>query len=135
MTRSVHPSPSGGIADGAAIGASIACLIHCLGLPLLITLAPAIGAVVALPHWFHLAGFACALPASAIAMHRGYRRHGMILPFAAAAIGLTLIGLGAFGGFRVLVETGLTVAGSVALVAGHLGNWRLRRAATKGNAR
>jgi hypothetical protein len=42
------------------------------------------------------------------------------------ATGLVLIGLGALAGFRLALETGVTVIGSLLLAVGHLRNWRLR---------
>jgi hypothetical protein len=127
--------PTGIWLDGFAIGTSAFCLIHCLALPLVFALMPAAVAVLGTPEWFHLAAFVVAVPASAIAMRSGYRHHGMLLPLILAALGLFLIGLGAVGGFRILLETGVTVAGSLLLATGHLRNWRLQRLALAGPRR
>lgn len=118
--------------DAFAVGASALCLFHCLALPLILALAPAASNVLGMPTWFHLAAFAVAVPASAIAMRRGYRHHGVALPALLGTIGLVLLGLGALCGFRLLVETGFTVFGSVLLAAGHLRNWRLQRTVSHG---
>jgi hypothetical protein len=117
--------------DAAAIGASAACLVHCLMLPLLFAALPAASRLLSLPESFHLAAFAFAVPASAIAMGTGYRHHGALLPAGFGAIGLLLIGIGALGGLELLLETGVTVAGSLLLATGHLGNWRLRARAIR----
>ena len=114
--------------DLAAVGASLACLIHCLLLPLLFAALPAITLLVKVPESFHLSAFLFAVPASAAAMLSGYRHHGAAHPLAMAAVGLALIGAGALGGFRLVFETGLSVAGSVILAAAHVRNWRLRNA-------
>lgn len=113
--------------DMFAVGASAACLAHCLALPLLFALVPATTSLLDLPAWFHVAAFAFAAPASAAALLLGYRRHGALMPAIIAGIGLTLLGAGALGGFRILMETGLSVAGSLLLAFGHLRNWRLQR--------
>ncbi|HTU13057.1 MAG TPA: MerC domain-containing protein [Allosphingosinicella sp.] len=115
--------------DGVAVGASFLCLAHCLLLPLVFAALPAAAAIIGLPDWFHAAAFLVAVPASALAMLGGYRRHGAILPVLIGALGLALLGAGALLGFRLAVETALTVAGSMLLAAGHLFNWRLRRSA------
>lgn len=110
--------------DGAAIGASALCLIHCLALPVLIALLPALADLLAVPESFHLAALAFAVPASAVALGTGYRRHGMLLPAAIGVMGLGLLGWGALGGHAVATETGLSVLGSILLAAGHVWNWR-----------
>lgn len=112
--------------DAIAGGVSLLCLVHCLGLPLLLGLLPAIGSILHVPHSFHVAMLAIAVPASAIAMQRGYRHHGILLPALLGAIGLLLLGLGAMSHDRLWVETGFTVCGSVTLALAHLRNWRLQ---------
>lgn len=117
--------------DAAAIGASAACLVHCLALPLLFAALPAASYLLQLPESFHLGAFLFAIPASALAMSAGYRRHGAMLPGGFGAVGLILIGAGALGGFELMLETGVTVVGSVLLAVGHVGNWRLRARALR----
>lgn len=114
--------------DVAGLSASFACLAHCLLLPIALALLPALSSVLALPEETHVAAFAFAIPASGLAMLGGYRRHGMAQPLLLGAIGLAALGFGALGGFRWLVETGCTVAGSLLLTAAHLQNWKLRAA-------
>lgn len=114
--------------DLLGAGASAACLAHCLLLPLLLALLPALSSLLAVPEAVHLAAFGFAVPASGLAMARGYRLHGILQPAAVGAAGLAALGLGTLGGFDWLAETGLTVAGSLLLMAAHLRNWRLRNA-------
>jgi len=121
-------------ADKMAIGLSFACLVHCLLLPVAIALIPAAGGLAGLPEELHLMLFLVAVPISASAIVAGYRRHGAFLPGAIAAIGLALIGTGAIAGLAVLVETSITVLGSVLLVAAHLGNWRSNSRVSLGEA-
>jgi len=112
--------------EGLAISASAACLVHCLGVPLLFALLPAASSLLGVPESFHLVAFIIAVPASGLALLSGYRRHGAMLPVLCGAGGLLLLGAGALGGQAYLVETGLTVIGSLVLGFGHLRNWRLR---------
>lgn len=112
--------------DLLAIGASGACLLHCLLLPLAFALLPAASRFIELPESFHVAAFVTAVPASALAIISGYRRHGAFQPGLIAAPGLLLIGIGALGGLNLVLESGFSVLGSVVLAVGHLTNWRLR---------
>lgn len=114
-----------------AIGASAVCLAHCLMLPLLFALLPAASRLFAVPEAFHIGAFVLAIPASALAMRTGYRHHGIVHPVLLGLLGLILLGVGALGGQRLLIETGFTVTGSVLLAIGHLSNWRLRHAASR----
>ena len=120
-------------ADLLGITLSLTCLVHCLALPLLILLAPALGTWIAMPEWVHAAILMPALPAAIFAMKDGWRRHGRMAPagLAAAGLGLLAAGLAAHEGWMALAdpETAdrlLTSLGAVALVTAHLLNWRWR---------
>lgn len=117
--------------DMFAVSASAVCLAHCLLLPLLLALLPATSRFLDVPEGVHVGAFMLAIPASAYAMRTGYRHHGIVQPLLLGALGLILLGVGALGGLRLLVETGFTVTGSVLLAVGHLSNWRLRNAASR----
>lgn len=119
--------------DSAAIGASVLCLLHCLALPLLFALLPALAGLVAVPESFHRVALLFAIPASAIALLGGYRRHGLPLPAAIGLIGLALMIWGALGGLALAAETGLTVLGSMMLASCHIWNWRATTALGKGS--
>lgn len=121
--------------DMLAIGASAACLVHCLFLPLLFAVLPSVSRLLNLPEGLHLGAFLLAIPASAFAMRTGYRQHGIVHPALLGGLGLVLLGVGALGGMRLLVETGLTVIGSVLLAIAHLRNWRLQSAAFRTRAK
>jgi len=118
---------SAGWLDGFAIGASALCLVHCVAPPLLIALGPSATRLLGLPEWLHLSAFGVAIPFSAVAMLLGYRHHGALWPAALSCIGLVLLGIGALAGQQWLLETGLTVIGSVVLALAHLNNLRLTR--------
>ena len=120
-------------ADLLGITLSLTCLVHCLALPLLILLAPALGTWIAMPEWVHAAILMLALPAAMMAMKGGWRQHGRVAPAALAAtgIGLLVAGLAAHEEWMPLAdpETAdrlLTSLGAVALVTAHLLNWRWR---------
>lgn len=113
--------------DSLAIGASAVCLVHCLLVPALIVLLPALGAWLAFPESFHVLALAFAVPASAFALVGGYRRHRRLRPVGLALVGLALLALGAFAAPSETAETALTVPGAIALAIGHAFNWRLAR--------
>lgn len=128
------PGGMGMLADGTGVGASLLCIVHCLLLPLAIAFIPALGALIALPESAHLVLFITAVPVSSVAIVAGFRRHGAALPGSVAVVGLVLIGVGALAGLPLLVETSVTVAGSLALAIGHLWNWRAPACPPCGNA-
>lgn len=117
------------LADRAALGASALCLVHCLGTPLLIAVSPALASALGF-ELLHPLLFVLAVPVSAIAMLAGFRRHGLIVPLLLAVGGLSLIGVGAFAGLRLALETGISTAGSALLALAHLRNLRAARMAT-----
>lgn len=121
------------LADLTGIALSFACLLHCLALPLLILLAPALSRWIALPEGIHAVILLLALPAAAIAMRDGWRRHQQLMPAILAAIGLGLLALGlsAHEGWIAAANPEaadrlLTSVGALTLATAHLVNWRWR---------
>lgn len=114
--------------EGIAVGATIACLIHCLALPLLFALVPVISAVLPIPAHFHAVALGLAIPATGGALFAGYRRHRLAAPLIAGTSGLVLLTLGATYWEATPFETPVTVIGSLGIAAAHLANWRYRRA-------
>lgn len=114
--------------ERAAVGASLACMVHCLALPLLLAALPVLSSVLAVPEDVHLWILAFAVPSASIALVTGWSRHGDLRPLAFGAIGLSLLAIGALVFSGSPGETLLTVAGSLVLATAHLGNWRLRHA-------
>lgn len=117
--------------DGAAIGASLLCLIHCIGLPILFALLPAL-ATIGLPssEWLHLVLLLTAIPVSALALVAGWRAHGAVVPLVLGALGLAGLTAGLAFDSVPGAETALTVIGSLALAMAHIGNWRRLRSGT-----
>lgn len=121
------------LADLMGLALSVSCLLHCLALPLLLLLAPALSRWIALPEGVHAAILLLALPAAAIAMKDGWRRHRRIMPamLAATGLGLLAFGLLAHEGWMAAadpeaVDRMLTSVGAIVLAAAHLVNWRWR---------
>jgi len=116
--------------EGIAVGATVACLVHCLALPLVIAALPLLSsALPASAHFhFHVIALTLAIPATAGALFAGYRRHRLAAPLIAGTIGLALLTLGATHWGETPLEMPVTVLGSLAIAAAHLANWRYRRA-------
>ena len=125
--RQATPQKRGsGWLDAAGISASLMCLAHCLLLPILLALLPALASSLAVPDEVHLAAFCFAVPTSGWAILGGYRRHGTLQPVIVGGIGLSSLGLGLLGGSQWMIETSFTIGGSILLTTAHLQNWRLR---------
>ena len=112
--------------ERTAVSASTVCLVHCVGLPLLLAALPAVATVVAVPESFHVWVLAFAVPASGIALLLGYRSHRASLPLLVGGVGLGLLAVGALVLLGGPFETLVTVIGSLTLAVSHVMNWRLR---------
>lgn len=111
--------------EAAAAGTSLLCLVHCLALPMLVLMLPAMLGLFVSSEAFHWVALFLIVPAALAAFYLGYRRHRAVLPTLLGTAGLVLLGLSLWPPLAV-AETGLTVAGSLTLIAGHGINWRLR---------
>ena len=103
--------------DRIAMGLSGLCLVHCVATAVLLGLVASAGGLLGKPI-IHETGLTLAMILGAIALGRGVRNHGFVLP---AAVGMT--GLCVMGYALTLHETGLepvyTMAGVMILALGH----------------
>lgn len=113
--------------DRAAVGASVLCLIHCAGLPLLLAALPSLSRAFAIPEHFHLWMLAFAIPTSAAALVAGWRSHGTGEPLVLGGFGLALMAAAALLFAGAAAETPMTIVGSLCLAGAHILNWRRRR--------
>ena len=112
--------------DASAIGLSALCLVHCLLLPVVAALLPALAAA-GEGEWMHLLFVVLAVPLAAAALWRAHRLRrlpGLLL--ALAGTGIAGLLAGALGWPSEALETPLTVTGGVLLAAAHVWNWRRR---------
>ena len=114
--------------ERVALGASFLCIAHCLALPLVFLALPALSRLVPIPESFHLLMLVVAIPSSAAALFMGRSHHGRSWPIVAGMIGLTLLTIAALFYEGTRWDVPISVFGSVALIAAHAGNWRLRHA-------
>jgi len=113
---------------GDAMGISLSglCMIHCLALPLLVSLFPLAGAWAEAP-WVHWLFAAMAGPLAAYVLTRPDatgRRQWLLI--AAGVMGVALLFLAAAGFPSHDAETPMTVAGGLILASAHIVNWRSR---------
>ncbi len=116
------------VTDKLAIGLSLACAIHCLGLPLLLVLVPTMSVLPLDNEAFHLWMFAVVLPSSIYALSMGCRQHKQHRLLLFGSIGLTLLVLALIlgeDGAGVAGEKVLTVVGAGFVAVGHWLNFRL----------
>jgi hypothetical protein len=112
--------------DGFALCASSLCTLHCLGLPLLFAILPAVASRIDPGESFHIIMLALAIPTSLFALVEGWRRHRTIaLPLIGVA-GLTLMAIGALIASSPVAEAAWTIIGSLMLASAHIANWRRR---------
>jgi hypothetical protein len=108
---------STGRLDRLAIGLSGLCALHCLATAVLLGIVASAGGLLGKPI-IHEVGLSLAMLLGAIALGRGIRQHGFILPGAVGAVGLVLMAVG-----MSLHESGyepvVTIAGVSVLALGH----------------
>jgi len=119
------------VGDKAAIALSMLCVVHCLLMPVLLLLLPAVTGLLAFnDELFHTALLFFVLPISGVAMLMGYTHHRNHAMLFVGVIGLALLILAVALGHDNLGEYGevaLTMLGSSAIAYSHLRNLKLRR--------
>lgn len=117
--------------DGLAVAFSAICLVHCLMLPVALTLLPVLG--FALSHGaFHDLMLIVVLPTSLIAFGIGCRRHRMGGVAVVGGLGLALLVVAALAVDTLWgehLERYITIAGGLILAVAHVQNFRYCRRA------
>jgi cytochrome c biogenesis factor len=116
--------------DKFAVSTSAICAIHCLCLPLLLGVFPAMGATLFGDEFFHVLLLWLVIPLSLVALTLGCRKHKSRLVAVMGFAGLTFLVIAATLGHDMLGETGeraATLIGAIAIAAGHLRNYTLCR--------
>ena len=106
------------------------CTIHCLFLPVILVVFPALGATLFGEELFHVLLLWLVIPLSVIALSLGCRRHKDRLVAAIGLVGLTFLVVAASLGHDFLGETNeriLTIIGAAVIAMGHLRNYSLCR--------
>jgi hypothetical protein len=110
--------------DRVAMALSGLCAVHCVATAILLGLLASAGGLLGKPI-IHEVGLILAMCIGAIALGRGVREHGFILPSAVGAAGLLIMGFAMTlheGGY----EAAMTIAGVSILALGHRLNMKAK---------
>ena len=113
--------------DTAAVVMSGICLLHCLALPIALTMLPILNIAVLDERVFHLVMMVFILPVSVVALAIGCRQHKDLLTLVLGIVGLsTLLFTAVFGHrfFGLDGERVVTSIGGVILALAHIQNFR-----------
>ena len=109
-------------ADNIGIATSAVCVVHCILTPVLISLSAVAAHLLPAEENIHRALAVLVTLLGAIALVRGFRKHGRRRILALMAAGLTLILTGACFGEHLpshLAEVFVTLAGSALMITAH----------------
>lgn len=112
--------------DAAAIVLSGVCMLHCLALPIALTILPIVNVTLLDESTFHLIMMVVILPISLIALTIGCRQHKDRLTLALGSAGLGILTIMAIFGHYLLGLTGeriVTSIGGLILAAAHIQNY------------
>jgi len=112
--------------DAAAAILSGVCMLHCLALPIALTILPIANVTLLDESTFHLLMMAVILPISLIALTIGCRQHKDRLTLVLGSVGLVILTITAIFGHDLLGLTGeriVTSIGSLILAAAHIQNY------------
>lgn len=123
--------------DALGVIASTLCVVHCVSLPLIITLVPVLGstqlawetdcAASPFDFWIHATLLSAVVPIGITAWLLGYRRHHDVGVLFLGFVGVAFLIAALIIGHHWMEGQGerlLTIAGSIAMVSAHLLNRR-----------
>ena len=113
--------------DTAAVVLSSVCMLHCLALPIVLTLLPIVNVTLLDESTFHLVMMVGILPLSVIALSVGCRQHKDSLTLILGGAGLLILTFTAVFGHDTLGLPGeriVTSIGGLVLAAAHIQNYR-----------
>ena len=120
------------VLDKFAVSASTFCVIHCLSLPLILSLFPTLGATIFGQESFHVLLLFFVIPLSLVALTIGCKQHKSWFVASMGLIGLSVLIFTGFYGHDVLGHEGernATLVGAFIIAVGHLWNYALCRQA------
>lgn len=123
------------ITDKFAIGLSLACVIHCLVLPLLVVLLPNFLVLQLSDEKFHFWMVIAVIPTSLYALFMGCKKHKDYRIFTIGVTGLLLLILAVTLDHELIGEIGeksMTVIGALLIALAHFFNFRFCQKAKDG---
>jgi hypothetical protein len=118
------------VLDRFAVGLSGLCMLHCLALPVVLTLTPIVGGSLISESLFHQGLLWFIVPVSVIALGIGCRQHKDRPTIMLGAAGLSILVFTAFLGHELFGITGervVTSLGGLVLASAHIRNYRICR--------
>ena len=118
------------ILDKFAVSTSALCAIHCLFLPAVLSVFPAIGTTIFGQESFHMWLLICVIPLSLIALTMGCKQHKSWLVVILGFMGISILIFTAAYGHEILGHAGestATLMGVSVITLGHLQNYKLCR--------
>ena len=118
------------LADRAAIGLSLLCVLHCLALPLLLVMLPSLVGLGLDDERFHIWLIIVVIPLSAFALTLGCAKHRNKSVLYIGIVGLGVLCLAPLIGHDLLGEMGerlLTLLGATLIAISHIRNFSLCR--------
>ena len=119
-----------GLADKFAVSTSTICALHCIALPFVIGVFPAISASFLGDEAFYVWLLWAVIPLSAFGLSLGCGRHKNKTVLIAGSAGLAFLAFAAFAGHALLGEDGeraATLLGAGFIALAHIRNFRLCR--------
>ena len=116
--------------DSAAVMLSGICMLHCLALPIVLTIAPIVNVTLLDETLFHQLMMLFILPVSLVALTVGCRQHKDKTTLVLGSAGLIILSFTALFGhsmFGLLGERLVTSLGGLVLAAAHIQNYRCCR--------
>ncbi|OAN98754.1 hypothetical protein A8B75_19635 [Sphingomonadales bacterium EhC05] len=101
------------------------CIVHCIGLPLLLVAIPALANVLALPETVHFYIVLLALPLSLSVLAYGTCQHRSFIPLAVGAAGLLSMTVALTATYHS-DEIILSSIGAIVVAFAHINNWKRR---------
>ena len=114
-------------ADILAIGFAGICFLHCLLVPVLVSLAPTLSLLS--NEWIHKGVVLATIPVSLFVFGRSMSDRGTYATLFGMMVGLTLLTVAGFVEAAHDYEVPLTVLGSIALMTSHGWHWKRHRGA------
>jgi MerC mercury resistance protein len=113
--------------DQIAIALSAICIVHCLALPIVVTVLPIAALSLGDNQHFHGLMLWVVVPTSLVGLLLGYRLHQRAGLVALGALGMAVLAAAAtygHAGWPLVLEVAVSVAGSLMLGAAHWLNFR-----------
>ena len=114
-------------ANALAVGLSGLCILHCLAVPILVSMTPMLGLLA--EEWIHKTLVVMTIPVSLFVLSRSTGTTDRLILMGLIAVGSVLLLLGAFAESLHDFETQLTVSGALVLSLTHATRWWLHRRA------